>query len=89
MKNLFYISTIALTFAFQGSALANSQQTDLTMDQRDFQQLVCAYMEAMPKEEALAELKVMTESMLSETQQITMEDLSNSNAAVQNLCGFS
>lgn len=88
MKNLIYFSAIALSFSFQGSVLASGQQTDLTMDQEDFKQLVCAYMEAMPKEEALAELKVMTESMLSEDQQMTMENLSQSNTAVSNLCGF-
>ena len=86
MKKLFYLSLIAFSFGIQGASFAKEQQTDLTMDQADFAQLVCAYMESMPKEQALSELKIMTESILSTSQQETMESLAVSNSAVISLC---
>ena len=87
MKKLFCLSLIAFSFGIQASSFASKQQTDLTMDQEDFAQLVCAYLESMPKEQALSELKIMTESILSTSQQETMESLAVSNSAVASLCG--
>ena len=86
MKKIFCLSLIAFSFGMQGVSFAKEKQVDLTMEQEDFTQLVCAYMESMPKEQALSELKAMTESILNVSQQETMEKLAVSNSAVVDLC---
>jgi hypothetical protein len=84
MKNLIYLSGIALTLIIvQGTAFAEEEK----ISQQDFQQLVCSYMEDIGnKQEALTKLFSDTGSVLTSQQKETIQELATDQLNAESYC---
>lgn len=84
MKNLIYLSATAISLFLSGNALANNSQG---MAEVDFKQFVCGYLEFESDRDAAVDMiESQIGSIISSRQQQTLNDIRQSNSAVQSLC---
>jgi hypothetical protein len=86
MKKLVFLSVLSLLFANQGATLANNSNNVMISD-RDFTQLTCSYLnQTSDKQKAVTEVLAVTETVITDEQKQTLEDLMTNKILVNDFC---